>query len=654
MTANRLRWGAKCILAASCLLLCSPAAKAVPVTVRVTIQNVSPANGTYLTPLWVGFHNGTFRLYATSTAVSPSFERLVEDGNTDPLSSLFKTSPTGTGGKDGTIMGPNDPMVIAPGESASMTFTVDSTASGNRYFSYGSMVIPSNDAFVANDNPAAYQIFDATGNFTPVTIMITGAQVLDAGSEINDEIPANTAFFGQMMPDTGIPENGVVRLHPGFKAKGSGGILDAAKFANADFRTSGYNIARITVTQASAVSQQLDWPYYGNDLGGMRFVDTDQINPSNVANLVPAWIFHTNVFNDNTSFENQPIIVNGVMYITSPHGHVFALDAATGALKWTYNPELPKLSSLAICCGQSNRGVAVGNGKVFVGLLDASLVALDANTGAVVWKVAVDRSEDKWSETMAPLFVNGKVIIGASGGEFLNRGHVSAYDADSGKMLWRFYTIPGTGEFGNNTWAGDSWKTGGGTVWSTPSADPQLNLLYITTGNAAPDLNGSQRAGDNLFANSIVALDLNTGKRKWHFQEVHHDVWDYDAVQTPHLFMMTRNGQQIPAIGHANKNGFYFILDRRDGTPLFEVKETPVPAGPAWQNASRTQPVPATEPLIPQSVTMTPAGMKSAPFWTPPSEEPMLIQPGFEAGPQYTPSAYSPRTKYKLSPGRWL
>jgi quinohemoprotein ethanol dehydrogenase len=394
----------------------------------------------------------------------------------------------------------------------------------------------------------------------------------------------------------------------------------------------------------------LDWPYYGNDPGNMRYVDIDQINPSNVAQLQPAWIFHTGVSNEQTSFEGQPIIVDGTLYISSPHNHVYALDAATGNLKWTYNPEMPALEEMAICCGQVNRGVAVGAGKVFIGQLDANLVALDANTGDVVWKVAVDNWQDKWTETMAPQYFDGKVFIGASGGEFMVRGHISAYDAETGNMLWRFYTVPGPGEFGNDTWAGDSWQTGGATVWTTPSVDPALGLLYITTGNAAPDLDGSDRAGDNLFASSIVALDLNTGEYRWHFQEVHHDIWDYDAPQPTHLFTLEKDGQQIPAIGHANKNGYYFILDRRDGTPLFDVQEVPVSTEPAWQNPSPTQPVPATDPLIPQSVAETLPGQTAVPLWTPPQEEPQVMQPGAESGPEWPPAAYSPRTKYVYIP----
>lgn len=397
----------------------------------------------------------------------------------------------------------------------------------------------------------------------------------------------------------------------------------------------------------SGATDNRDWRYYGNDPGGMRYVDVDQITPENVEQLEPAWIFHTGVANEHTSFEAQPIVVDGVMYVSSPHNHVFALDAATGEPEWTYNPEgMPSLSELAICCGQANRGVAVGDGKVFMGRLDAKLVALDAASGEPAWEATVADWREKWTETMAPLYVDGKVIIGASGGEFLRRGFVDAYDADTGKRLWRFYTVPGFGEPGNETWSGDSWATGGATVWSTPAADLDLGLLYVTTGNAAPDENGSERAGDNLYSASVVALDLKTGEYRWHFQEVHHDLWDYDSAQPVHLFTLEKGGEELPALGHANKNGNYFILDRRDGTPLYDVEEVAVPTEPSWQNPSPTQPDPATDPLIPQEVEKTPDGMRSAPMWTPPQEQPLLIQPGFEAGPEWTASAYSPRTRY--------
>ncbi|MEZ4715546.1 MAG: PQQ-binding-like beta-propeller repeat protein [Caldilineaceae bacterium] len=396
-----------------------------------------------------------------------------------------------------------------------------------------------------------------------------------------------------------------------------------------------------------------EWALYGNDPGNMRFQDVDQINPSNVGDLQPAWILYTGVGSAKTSFEAQPIVVDGTMYVATPHNHVIALDPATGAVKWTYAPtDMQPLDQLSICCGQTNRGVAVGDGKVFVGRLDANLVALDAATGQEVWKTAVAPYAKDFTETTAPQYYDGKVIIGISGGEYRIRGFVSAYDAESGDLLWRFYTVPGPGQYGNDTWAGDSWQWGGAPVWTTPAVDPELGLVIFSTGNAAPDLNGSTRAGDNLFAASIVAVDINTGQRKWHFQEVHHDIWDYDGPQPVLLFTLEKDGQEIPAVGHANKNGYYYILDRRTGEPLFDVTETEVPTEPSWQHPSPTQPIPATEELIPHEVTGNPGGTDATPaeFYTPPQEKPLIMQPGAESGSEWPPAAYSPRTGYIYIP----
>ncbi len=409
----------------------------------------------------------------------------------------------------------------------------------------------------------------------------------------------------------------------------------------------------------------LDWRYYGNTLDGQRYQNVDQINPSNVSKLKPAWVFHTHVMNKYTSFESQPIVVNGTLYVSSPLDHVFAIDPATGALKWTYSPtDMPPLSKLAICCGQTNRGVAYGDGKIFLGRLDGTLVALSAKSGKQVWKTQVDPWQQKWTETMAPQFVDGKVIIGASGGEFEARGNVTAYDAKSGKQLWRFYIVPGSGQTGNGTWAGSSWKSGGGTIWSTPEVDPKLGLLYIHTGNAAPDLNGSQRAGKNLYTVSIVALDLKTGTMRWAFQEVHHDMWDYDATQPAQLYTVHVNGKSIPAIGNADKDGYYYILNRRTGKPIDavdKVTEVKVPTSPAWQHPYPTQPESSIS-LTPQSINLPTKlmgkmlkllkgeNMKPAQLFTPPQQQPYVFQPGFETGPEVLPGAYSPRTHYAYIP----
>jgi quinohemoprotein ethanol dehydrogenase len=418
--------------------------------------------------------------------------------------------------------------------------------------------------------------------------------------------------------------------------------------------TAGLAVALLFVATAdrrwtSMFAQQADadWPFHGNDLGNMRYQDIDLIDRSNVHQLVPLWIFHTGLFDQRSSFEVSPLVVNGVMYITTGHDDIYALNAATGDQIWAYHPlsEMPPLETLSICCGRDNRGVAYANGKVFIGRLDAVLVALDAATGKVIWKSTVADVKQKFTVTMAPQVVDGKVIVGVSGGEFEVRGRVMAFDADSGKPVWTFFTVPPAGRSAP-TWAGSSWQHGGGPVWTTPAVDPALGLVYITTGNASPDLNGSRRSGDNLYTSSIVALDIATGEHRWHFQEVHHDIWDYDGPQPPILFTLTRDGVEVPAISHCNKSGEHFILNRRDGTPLHEVTETAVPTEPAWQHPSPTQPVSSVERLTPIDLDVVPPGLTPAPRFTPPQATPLLIQPGVEAGCEWPPAAYSPRTGF--------
>jgi quinohemoprotein ethanol dehydrogenase len=399
--------------------------------------------------------------------------------------------------------------------------------------------------------------------------------------------------------------------------------------------------------QLLAQEADADWPRYGNDPGNMRYQNIDLVNRSNVQQLVPIWIFHTGLFDDRSSFEVTPLVVNGVMYITTGHDDVYALNAATGDELWASHPisEMPPLETLSICCGRDNRGVAYADGKVFIGRLDAVLVALDATTGQVVWKRTVADFRQNFTMTMAPQVADGRVIVGLSGGEFEVRGRVLAFDADNGQPAWTFFTVPPDGPSAP-TWTGSSWKHGGGPVWTTPAVDPELGLVYITTGNASPDLNGIHRAGDNLYTASIVALDVKTGQHRWHFQEVHHDIWDYDGPQPPILFTLSRGGQQVPALSHCQKSGEHFILDRRNGTPLYEVTETPVPTEPAWQHPSPTQPVSAVERLTPIELDEVPPGLTAAPRFTPAQETPLLIQPGVEAGCEWPSAAYSPRTGY--------
>ena len=385
----------------------------------------------------------------------------------------------------------------------------------------------------------------------------------------------------------------------------------------------------------------LDWRYYGNDPGNMRYQNVDQINTTNVHRLKPAWVFHTGVHDPNASMEVSPIVANGVMYLASGNDDVYAVNAATGSQIWAYHPgDMPPLSALPLCCSHNNKGVALGDQRLYVARLDATLVALSQQSGQQLWKTTVDDWHNGYTMTIPPQFVNGMVIVGVSGGEYFIRGHVDAYDGGTGKLVWRFYTTD------PNTFAGDSWKQGGGPVWQNPSFDRELGMLYFSVGNTGPDINGVPRAGLNLYTTCIVALDIATGKLRWYFQEAHHDLWDYDA--TPPTMLFTLNG--TPAIAHAGKTGYLFILDRRNGSPLYPVIETPVPTEPAWQNPWPTQPVSTVESLTPHEVGPLPPGYVGAPQWTPPQETTYSIQPGDSGGLEWP---HSPRTKFIYHDARY-
>jgi quinohemoprotein ethanol dehydrogenase len=384
----------------------------------------------------------------------------------------------------------------------------------------------------------------------------------------------------------------------------------------------------------------LDWPLYGNNLANTRFQPLDQISPTNVSHLTPAWVFHTGVLDPKASLEGTPIEVGGTVYLTTGHDDVFALKAASGQLLWAYHPEdtMPPLKKLSVCCGRDNRGVSYANGTVYLARLDDVLVALNAANGRIKWKTPLASWRQGYTVTMAPQVADGKVIVGLSGGEYLTRGAVLAYDAGTGREVWRF----GTTEPG--TWAGRSWLRGGAPVWSTPAIDRRFGLVYVTTGNAGPDFNGVHRAGRNLYASSIVALGIGHGRIHWSFQEVHHDLWDYDGPQPPMLFPVLSHGTYVPALGHCNKDGQFFVLNRLTGRPIFPVTEKRVPRGPRWQHAWPTQPFSSVQPLTPTHVLHTPKGMHASPMFTPPNRRGVLVEPGAQAGCEWEPAAYSPRT----------
>ena len=304
------------------------------------------------------------------------------------------------------------------------------------------------------------------------------------------------------------------------------------------------------------------WLTYSGDYSGRRHSPLTQITPANVQQLTAQWTFQTGVLG---KFEATPIILDGIIYITGPNNTAWALDARTGRSIWQYQRILPDTAELNVCCGMVNRGFAVYRDLLLMTTLDAHLVALDMKTGKQVYDVVLEDYKRGYASTMAPLLVKDKVIVGIAGAEFGIRGFIDAYDAATGKRDWRFYTVAGPGEPGGDTWAGDSWERGGGSTWVTGTYDPELNLLYWGTGNPGPDYDGKVRAGDNLYTDSIVALDADTGKLRWHYQFTPHDTHDWDAVQVPVLADIPIGGVRRKVVMFANRNGFFYTLDRTDG-----------------------------------------------------------------------------------------
>ncbi len=393
-------------------------------------------------------------------------------------------------------------------------------------------------------------------------------------------------------------------------------------------------------TSASVPASTLDWPLYGGDAANTRFAAASTITTDNVHALKLAWSFHTGVSGRGTSFEGTPVIAAGKLFVTAPDDQIFALDPVSGTLLWHAAPQLaPDTTTTRV-----NRGVAYGDGRVYLATLDARLIAYDAASGKQLWSTTLAPDHSKVFESMAPAFDRGRVIVGISGGEQEIRGFVVAFDAATGKPLWRFNTIPGPKDTGGNTWpAGDRYLHGGGSVWMTPAVDPQLNLVYFCVANPSPDFNGSPRPGLNLFSDSIVALDARTGRLAWYFQEVHHDLWDSDPASPPVLLTTQVGGKAIPALIQAGKTGWLYVLDRRTGRPIVATPERPVPSGPSWQQVWPTQPEPQNQPFSPQC----PAPglyVREGCVFTPPSDQPTLGAPGQIGGSAWSPVSYSPRT----------
>jgi alcohol dehydrogenase (cytochrome c) len=306
----------------------------------------------------------------------------------------------------------------------------------------------------------------------------------------------------------------------------------------------------------NAAKEPQNWLTYSGSYDGHRHSALDEINTTNAGTMVAKWVYQTAA---TGKLETTPLVADGILYATAQDDRAFALDARTGRPLWQYQHQLP--TDIRPCCGRVNRGLAILGNKVFMGTLDAHVIALDTKTGNVVWDVAAFDYRQGYSFTVAPLAVKNEVIIGVSGGEYGVRGFIDAYDADTGARKWRFYTVPGPGEPGHDSWEGESWKVGGAPAWNTGTYDPATNQVFWPTGNPAPSNRGEGRAGDNLYSNSLLALDADTGKLNWYFQFTKHDEHDWDATQVP--VMIDASGKHL--IAQANRNGFFYVLDRSTG-----------------------------------------------------------------------------------------
>jgi alcohol dehydrogenase (cytochrome c) len=315
-----------------------------------------------------------------------------------------------------------------------------------------------------------------------------------------------------------------------------------------------------------------NWLTYSGNYAAHRYSQLDQINEKNVARLKPLWSYQAASLQ---KFETTPLVVDGIMYISEAPSNVTALDTRTGRHLWKYRRIMP--DDVRVCCGQVNRGVAILGDLVYIGTIDAHLVALNAKTGAIIWDTEVANYKTGHSITVAPLAVKDKIVVGIAGGEYGVRGFLDAYYARTGKRAWRFWTVPAKGEPGVETWAGESWKTGSATTWVTGAFDPQTNLVYWGTGNPGPDWNGDVREGDNLYSDCLVAVDADTGTLRWYFQFTPHDVHDWDATEVPVLVDARFRGSPRKLVLFPNRNGFYYVLDRVSGQFLLGkpyVKQT--------------------------------------------------------------------------------
>jgi len=360
-----------------------------------------------------------------------------------------------------------------------------------------------------------------------------------------------------------------------------------------------------------------NWLSYSGTPLNQRYSGLAQITPANVKSLQLQWIWQARSLE---KFETTALAINGVLYTVQAPNDVVALDAETGRPYWTfaYSPA----ADARTCCGRVNRGLAILGDTLYMGTIDAHLLAIDAKSGELLWNTTVAKSSERYSITMSPLIVKDKVIIGTAGGDGPIRGQIAAFDAKTGKELWRFFTIPGPGEPGNETWSGNSWMTGGAGVWNAGAYDPETNLTFFGTGNPAPDWDGRSRLGDNLYSDSVLAIDADTGKLKWHYQFTPHDELDYDSTQVPVLADIQFRGRPRKAMLWANRNGLMYVLDRTTGEFLLGRPYVKVNWMDGFDAKGRPQRVEGKVP----------------------TKEGTLIQPHVHGATNWAPPSFSPRT----------
>jgi quinohemoprotein ethanol dehydrogenase len=417
----------------------------------------------------------------------------------------------------------------------------------------------------------------------------------------------------------------------------------------------------VTITSApawtpaeQALTPERDWINVGGNIQQQHYSALKEINAGNVASLKEAWHIHLDGSGQLAKYNNEatPLVYAGVMYIPTGNNDVFALDAQTGARLWTHLANEPQNMN-TICCGWDARGLAIGEGKVFSAQLDGKLVALDQQTGSLVWSASNARWQDGYTMTMAPLYYRGLIIVGVSGSEYGARGSMTAYDAKTGHRVWRFYTVPTPGDIGSGTWPNNTeWQHGGATIWNTPTIDVNTGIMTFTTANADPWM--SRGPGDNLFTATMVALDAMTGEYAWHYQIVHHDLWDYDCPSPTMMLDNVFNGKMQTAAIETCKTGWMYVINARDGNPLLQIDEKPVPQD-ATQNTAATQPTPVGDAFAEQCPVASeyPAqAPDNQPFvfgciWTPPNERVFtVVAPGAGGGTNWSPNSYNPATGY--------